>query len=71
MQKCTMSKVKLSHFKYVNIFDEHTHVYIHLYIKMHIEFYLNGIILCKLFHLLLKLNGMLSAAFLSVNFSCL
>lgn len=46
-------------------------LYIHLCISIHRELYLNGIVLCKLFNLLLKLNGMLSAAFLSVNFSCL
>ena len=61
-----MNKVKISHFKYVNILMN-----IYTYINMHVEFYLNGIKLCELFHLLLKLNGMLSEAFLSMTFSSL
>lgn len=58
-----MNKVKISHFKYVNIL-------MNIYTYKHAcKFYLNGIKLCELFHLLLKLNGMLSEAFLSMNFS--
>ena len=40
-----MNKVKISHFKYVNILMN-----IYTYINMHVEFYLNGIKLCELFH---------------------